>query len=89
MNTRFVYGCNTETDNIRPGIVIATTNRQRLIDLPLYLRAQLEHEVLINTPDADERFNILGKCTTNMVLANDVDLGKIADETFGYARKLL
>ncbi|CAF3653212.1 unnamed protein product [Adineta steineri] len=77
------------TDNIRPGTVIATTNRQRLIDLPLYPRARFEHEVLINTPDADERFNILGKCTTNMVLANDVDLGKIANATFGYARKLL
>ncbi|CAF1516708.1 unnamed protein product, partial [Adineta steineri] len=61
----------------------ATTNRQCLIDLPLYLLAQFEHEVLINTPDADERFDILGKRTKNMVLANDVVLQQIADETQG------
>ncbi|CAF1516691.1 unnamed protein product, partial [Adineta steineri] len=50
-----------EVRNNRPGhiTVIATINRQRLYNMPLYLHAQFKHEVLINTPDADERFDIL------------------------------
>ncbi|CAF0773002.1 unnamed protein product [Adineta steineri] len=62
-----------EVRNNRPGhiTVIATINRQRLYDLPLYLRTQFKHEVLTNTPDADERFDILGKYTENLQLDDD------------------
>ena len=65
-------------------VVIATTNRPDLIDSALLRPGRLDRHVHVPVPDVDGRRAILEVHTRSKPLADDVDLGALADETEGY-----
>ncbi|XP_055305040.1 transitional endoplasmic reticulum ATPase [Sitodiplosis mosellana] len=65
-------------------IVMAATNRPNSIDKVLRRFCRFDREIDIGIPDATGRLEILQIHTKNMLLADDVDLKKIAAETHGY-----
>ncbi|MDD7423650.1 MAG: CDC48 family AAA ATPase [Candidatus Methanomethylophilaceae archaeon] len=66
-------------------VVIGATNRPNSIDEALRRPGRFDREIEISIPDRDGRFDILQIHTRGMPLAEDVDLGKLADLTHGYA----
>ncbi len=68
-------------DNV---VIIAATNRPDIIDPALLRPGRLEKLIFVPPPDRDARLEILKIHTRNMPLADDVDLGRIADLTEGY-----
>ena len=66
-------------------VVIGATNRPNSIDEALRRPGRFDREIEISIPDRDGRFDILGIHTRGMPLSDDVDLGKLADLTHGYA----
>ena len=66
-------------------VVIGATNRPNSIDEALRRPGRFDREIEISIPDRDGRFDILQIHTRGMPLANDVELGKLADLTHGYA----
>ncbi|HDO19888.1 MAG TPA: AAA family ATPase [Thermoplasmatales archaeon] len=65
-------------------IVIAATNRPDAIDPALRRPGRFDREVEIGVPNRKGRLEILKIHTRNMPLGKDVDLGKIADVTYGF-----
>ncbi len=65
-------------------IVIGATNIPNAIDPALRRPGRLDREIEIGVPTKDGRKEILQIHTRGMPLANDVDLGKISDITYGY-----
>ncbi|MFB6076607.1 MAG: AAA family ATPase, partial [Candidatus Nanohaloarchaea archaeon] len=65
-------------------IVIAATNRPEDVDEALRRPGRLDREIEIGVPDRNGRKEILQIHTRNMPLTDDVDLGELADKTYGY-----
>ncbi len=65
-------------------VVIGATNRPNSIDEALRRPGRFDREIEIGVPDRHGRMEILQIHTRGMPLANDVDLGQIADKTHGY-----
>ena len=77
-----------EMDGIenRKGIVIiASTNRPDLVDSALLRPGRFDRLLYITAPDYDARLKILKVHTTNMPIADDVSLKRIAQTTEGYS----
>ena len=66
-------------------VVIGATNRPNSLDEALRRPGRFDREIEIKIPDRDGRFEILQIHTRGMPLAEDVDIGKLADMTHGYA----
>lgn len=65
-------------------VVIGATNRPNSIDEALRRPGRFDREIEIGIPDRDGRLEILQIHTRGMPLADDVDLGWLADRTHGY-----
>ncbi|MFB6156535.1 MAG: CDC48 family AAA ATPase [Haloferacaceae archaeon] len=65
-------------------VVIAATNRPDLIDDALLRPGRLDRHVAVDEPDADARREIFAVHTRDRPLAEDVDLGDLAERTAGY-----
>ena len=66
-------------------VVIGATNRINAIDPALRRPGRFDREIEIGIPDKKGRKEILEIHTRGMPLANDVDLDKIAEITYGYS----
>ncbi|MEM2226002.1 MAG: CDC48 family AAA ATPase [Candidatus Bathyarchaeia archaeon] len=65
-------------------VVIGATNRPNAIDPALRRPGRFDREIEIGVPDRQGRLEILQIHTRGMPLAEDVDLGKLADITHGF-----
>jgi len=65
-------------------IVIAATNRVDALDPALRRPGRFDREIELRVPDERGRYEILRIHTRGAPLASDVDLRKIANETYGY-----
>ncbi len=65
-------------------IVIAATNRPNALDPALRRPGRFDREIEVPLPDKQGRLEILQIHTRGMPLAEDVDLGKLAEITHGY-----
>ncbi|WP_409199922.1 CDC48 family AAA ATPase [Methanobrevibacter sp. DSM 116169] len=65
-------------------IVIGATNRPDSLDQALRRPGRFDREIEIGVPDKEERKEVLEIHTRNMPLAEEVDLTKIADTTYGF-----
>src|ERR671926_1083127 len=65
-------------------VVIAATNRINAIDPALRRPGRFDREIELGVPDRDGRFDILQIHTRGMPLAEDVNLGKLADISHGF-----
>jgi transitional endoplasmic reticulum ATPase len=65
-------------------VVIAATNRPEAIDEALRRPGRFDREIVIGVPDEGGRREILGIHTRGMPLAEDVDLGGLARQTYGF-----
>ncbi len=80
-----------EMDGLRPGrddvqiLVMAATNRADLLDEALTRPGRFDRIVRVDLPDRDARREILSLHTRNKPLAPDVDLDRVARETFGFS----
>jgi cell division protease FtsH len=66
-------------------LVIAATNRKDMLDSALLRPGRFDRHITVDLPDKKARTMILKLHTENKPLASDVDLEKIADETFGFS----
>ncbi|MBH8551317.1 ATP-dependent zinc metalloprotease FtsH [Nostocaceae cyanobacterium CENA357] len=66
-------------------IIIAATNRPEVLDPALRRPGRFDRQVVVDRPDKIGREAILKVHARNVKLANDVDLGKIAVRTPGFA----
>ncbi|MGF1934718.1 MAG: ATP-dependent zinc metalloprotease FtsH [Nostoc sp. ChiQUE02] len=66
-------------------IIIAATNRPEILDPALRRPGRFDRQVVVDRPDKIGREAILKVHARNVKLANDVDLGKIAVRTPGFA----
>ena len=64
--------------------VIGTTNRVDAVDPALRRPGRFDREIEIGVPDRDGREEILRIHTRGMPLADEVDLGRYADNTHGF-----
>lgn len=79
-----------EMDGLNPDqgmqiLVIAATNRAEALDEALTRPGRFDRQVKVDLPDKEGRLAILQIHTKNKPLAQDVDLEKIAKETFGFS----
>jgi transitional endoplasmic reticulum ATPase len=84
---RMVTQLLTELDGLeelKDVVVIAATNRPDIIDTALLRPGRIDRQLLISTPDQEEREEILRIHTRSMPLAKDVDIDGIARGTKGY-----
>ena len=65
-------------------IVIAATNRVDAVDNALRRGGRFDREIEVGVPDRDGRLEILQIHSRSMPLAEDVDLGEYADQTYGF-----
>lgn len=65
-------------------IVIAATNEPDILDEALRRGGRFDREIEIGVPDREGRKEILQINTRSMPLANDVDIGNLADITHGF-----
>lgn len=66
-------------------LVIAATNRSDLLDDALLRPGRFDRIVRVDLPDRDGRRQILGLHTRRKPLGVDVDLDRIAQDTFGFS----
>ena len=66
-------------------LVIAATNRADLLDDALLRPGRFDRIVRVDLPDREGRRQILGLHTRNKPLAEDVDLDRVARDTFGFS----
>ncbi len=66
-------------------IVMAATNRPDVLDPALLRPGRFDRRVVIDRPDRREREEILAVHAKGKPLASDVDLGKVAKQTPGFA----
>ena len=79
-----------EMDGIKPHaetriLVIGATNRADLLDEALLRPGRFDRQVKVDLPEKEGRLRILEIHTKNKPLAPDVDLEKIAEDTFGFS----
>jgi cell division protease FtsH len=77
-------GITTAPEDIRL-LVIAATNRADLLDPALTRPGRFDRVVQVDLPDRAGREAILTLHTRNKPLADDVDLGDIARDTYGFS----
>ena len=65
-------------------VVVGATNRPTLLDPALLRPGRFDELVYVPVPGLEGRTQILKIHTQGMPLADDVDLGKLADQTRGY-----
>ncbi len=65
-------------------LVMAATNRADMIDPALLRPGRIDRMIYVGKPDREGRLNILKVHTRKMPLAENVDLGHIADLTDGF-----
>ncbi|GFG52748.1 ATPase [Mycolicibacterium agri] len=85
---RVVASLLTELDGIEPlrdVVVLGATNRPDLIDPALLRPGRLEKLVFVEPPDAEARREILRTAGKSIPLADDVDLGALAEDLDGYS----
>ncbi|MBO8162956.1 MAG: AAA family ATPase [Brevibacillus sp.] len=80
----------TEMDGIvaeeKPRILlIAATNRKDMLDPALLRPGRFDRHIVVDLPDKQAREQILRIHTANKPLADEVELEKIAQETFGFS----
>ncbi|HKX79500.1 MAG TPA: CDC48 family AAA ATPase [Novosphingobium sp.] len=68
-------------EELQSVVVIGATNRPALVDPALLRPGRFDELVYVGTPDREGREHILRIHTAKMPLADDVDLGVIAEET--------
>ncbi len=68
-------------EELQSVVVIGATNRPTLVDPALLRPGRFDELVYVGTPDKPGREQILGIHTTDMPLADDVDLGSVAGKT--------
>lgn len=68
-------------EELQSVVVIGATNRPTLVDPALLRPGRFDELVYVGTPDEKGREQILGIHTSEMPLADDVDLAKIAGKT--------
>ncbi|UVI39729.1 CDC48 family AAA ATPase [Qipengyuania spongiae] len=68
-------------EELQSVVVIGATNRPTLVDPALLRPGRFDELVYVGTPDKAGREQILGIHTEGMPLAEDVSLGRIADQT--------
>jgi len=66
-------------------VVLAATNRPDVLDPALLRPGRFDRRVLVDLPEAGARRAILGVHTKDKPLADDVDLGKLAEQTVGFS----
>ncbi|HHW41127.1 MAG TPA: AAA family ATPase [Syntrophomonadaceae bacterium] len=66
-------------------LVIGATNRDDMLDPALLRPGRFDRLVRVDLPDKAGRYQILKLHCRNKPLADDVDLDKIAQETFGFS----
>lgn len=71
-------------DNVRI-LVIGATNRHDILDPAILRPGRFDRIVKVDLPDRDSRLHILKIHTKNKPLSDDVNLEKIAKETFGFS----
>lgn len=66
-------------------LVMAATNRKDMLDAALLRPGRFDRHINVNLPDKPAREQILTIHTANKPLGPDVELEKIAQETFGFS----
>jgi cell division protease FtsH len=77
-----------EIDGFDPGkgvIIIAATNRPEVLDPALLRPGRFDRQVLVDKPDMKGRQAIFNVHTKKLTLSQDVDLGRLAAQTPGFA----
>ncbi|MFZ2175575.1 MAG: AAA family ATPase [Rhodococcus sp. (in: high G+C Gram-positive bacteria)] len=85
---RVVAALLTELDGVEPlrdVVVLGATNRPDLIDPALLRPGRLERLVFVPPPDSEARKAILRTSGKSVPLADDVDLGALAEDLEGYS----
>jgi transitional endoplasmic reticulum ATPase len=85
---RVVAALLTELDGVealRNVVVVGATNRPDLVDPALLRPGRLERLVYVPPPDAAARVEILRAAARNVPLADDVDLGPLAESLDGFS----
>ena len=77
-------------DGIKPNaetriLVIGATNRADLLDEAILRPGRFDRQVKVELPEKEGRLRILEIHTKNKPLAAEVDLEKIAEDTFGFS----
>lgn len=80
----------TEMDGISTAespriLVIAATNRKDMLDEALLRPGRFDRQIEVDLPEKKARLQILKLHSRNKPLSEEVDLEKIADETFGFS----
>jgi ATP-dependent metalloprotease FtsH len=80
----------TEMDGIHANetpriLIIAATNRKDMLDSALLRPGRFDRHIAVDLPDKKGREHILRIHAKNKPLAEDVDLGKVAEESFGFS----
>jgi transitional endoplasmic reticulum ATPase len=70
-------------ESLNDVVVIATTNRPDIMDRALLRPGRFDKSIYIGPPDRESRIAILGIHTRGKPLADDVDIGGLADKTEG------
>ena len=76
-------GLNSDSDP--QVLVVGATNRMDLLDSALLRPGRFDRVVRVGLPDRDGRLQILRVHTRGKPLAEDVDLDRVARETFGFS----
>lgn len=84
----------TEMDGIHTGtspriLIIAATNRKEILDPALLRPGRFDRHIQVDLPDKKGRRHILNIHAANKPLHEDVDLDKIAEETFNFSGAML
>ncbi|MDR9853865.1 AAA family ATPase [Paenibacillus sp. VCA1] len=66
-------------------LLIAATNRKEMLDSALLRPGRFDRHIQVDLPDKKGREHILRLHAKNKPLKTDVDLGKIAEESFGFS----
>jgi cell division protease FtsH len=79
----------TEMDGIKkseiPVFIIAATNRKDLLDTALTRPGRFDRHIMVDLPDRAGRNHILNLHVKNKPVHHDVNLDKLAQETFGFS----
>lgn len=71
-------------ENVRV-LLIAATNRKELLDSALLRPGRFDRQIQVDLPDKTGREHILRLHSRNKPMGEDVSLGKVAEETFGFS----
>lgn len=85
LNQLLVEMDGLKTDQGPQILVVAATNRADALDEALLRPGRFDRQVKVDLPDKEGRLAILKIHTKNKPLASEVDLEKIAHETFGFS----